>query len=43
MAREYVEMRNAGYQVAGTRVSLDSVVYLYRDGASPEAIQENAS
>jgi uncharacterized protein (DUF433 family) len=41
MALEYVEMRNGGYYIAGTRVSLDSVVYLYRDGASAEAIQDD--
>ena len=41
MACEYVEMRNGGYYVAGTRVSLDTVVYLYRDGASPEGIQDD--
>ena len=41
MAVEYVEMRNGGYYIAGTRGSLDSVVYLYRDGASVEAIQDD--
>ena len=41
MAREYVEMRNGGYYIAGTRVSLDSVVYLYREGSSAEAIQDD--
>jgi len=40
MARDYVETRNGGYYVAGTRVSLDTVVYLYRDGAAVEAIQD---
>jgi uncharacterized protein (DUF433 family) len=34
-------MRNGGYYVAGKRISLDSVVYLYRDGASAEAIQDD--
>jgi uncharacterized protein (DUF433 family) len=38
MSREYIERRNEGYYVAGTRVSLDSVVYQFRDGASPETI-----
>jgi len=41
MAQEYVETRNGGYYVAGTRVSLDSIVYLYRDGASVESIQDD--
>jgi uncharacterized protein (DUF433 family) len=35
---EYVEQRNGGYYVAGTRVSLDSVVYAYLRGESPEGI-----
>jgi uncharacterized protein (DUF433 family) len=35
---EYVEQRNGGYYVAGTRVSLDSVVYAFRRGESPERI-----
>jgi uncharacterized protein (DUF433 family) len=38
---EYVEHRNGGYYVAGSRVSLDSVVYAFNEGQSPEAIQEN--
>jgi uncharacterized protein (DUF433 family) len=36
--REYVEQKNGGYYVAGTRVSLDSVVYEFRRGAAPETI-----
>jgi uncharacterized protein (DUF433 family) len=35
---EYVEQRNGGYYVAGTRVSLDSVVYGFRRGETPEQI-----
>src|SRR5437899_8674727 len=35
---EYVEQRKGGFYVAGTRVSLDSVVYEFRRGASPESI-----
>ena len=27
-----------GWRITGTRVSLDSVVYLYREGADPETI-----
>lgn len=41
MHSEYVEQRNGGYYVAGTRVSLDSVVYAFRGGQSPEAILED--
>ncbi len=40
MASSYVEMRNGGYYVTGTRVSLDTLVYPYNDGASPEGIQD---
>lgn len=38
---EYVEQRNGGYYVAGTRVSLDSVVYAFLRGATPEGIQSS--
>jgi uncharacterized protein (DUF433 family) len=38
---EYIEQRNGGYYVAGTRISLDSVVYSFNEGQSPEAIQED--
>jgi uncharacterized protein (DUF433 family) len=38
MGREYVEKRNGGYYVIGSRVSLESVVYPFLDGASPETI-----
>jgi hypothetical protein len=32
MAKEYVEQRNGGYYILGTRVSLDSVVYAFLRG-----------
>ena len=38
MAREYVENRDGGYYVIGSRVSLESVIFLFLDGASPETI-----
>ena len=41
MAREYVEQRDGGYWVAGTRVSLDSIVYSFLRGASPESIAQS--
>src|SRR5207237_10673226 len=41
MHSEYIEERNGGYYVAGTRISLDSVVYSFKGGQSPEAIQED--
>jgi uncharacterized protein (DUF433 family) len=37
---EYIEERNGGYYIAGTRISLDSVVYSFNRGNSPEAIRE---
>jgi uncharacterized protein (DUF433 family) len=36
----YIEQREGGYYVAGTRVSLDSLVYAFRIGESPETIQQ---
>jgi uncharacterized protein (DUF433 family) len=41
MQREYVEVRSGGYYVTGNRVSLASIVYEYRDGATPETIRQN--
>ncbi len=41
MSTEYVEQQDGVYRVGGTRVSLDSVVYAYRRGASPESIQRS--
>ena len=38
---EYVEHRNAGYYLAGSRVSLDSVLYAFRRGEAPETILEH--
>lgn len=40
---EYVEQRNGGFYVAGTRVSLDSIVYSFKAGESPETIRQNFS
>ena len=39
MTSEPIEERNGGYYLAGTRISLDSVVYSFKRGNSPEAIQ----
>ena len=41
MSKEYVEQQEGTYRIAGTRVSLDSVVYAFRRGASPESIQRS--
>ena len=38
---EYIEQRNGGFYVAGTRVSLDSIVYSFKAGDSPETIRQN--
>jgi uncharacterized protein (DUF433 family) len=40
MTSEYIEERNGGYYVAGTRISLDSVVYSFNRGNAPEGIQK---
>lgn len=38
---EYVEIRNGGYYVAGTRVALDQVVHAFRSGRTAEAILDS--
>ena len=40
MAKDYIEERSGAYFIAGTRVSLDSVVYAFLRGQSPEGITE---
>ena len=37
---EYVEVRNGGYYVTGTRIGLDVLVWDFRRGRSAEAIFE---
>ena len=41
MNKVYVEERDGGYWIAGTRISLDSVVYAFRRGAAPETIRRS--
>ena len=41
MHSEYIEQRNGGYYVTGTRISLDSVVCAFNRGESPEQILES--
>jgi uncharacterized protein (DUF433 family) len=41
MARNYIEKRDGAYLIAGTRVSLDSVVYAFLRGAAPESIAQS--
>src|SRR5258708_38517512 len=36
---DYIQERDNGYWIQGTRVSLDSVVYRFLEGLSPETIQ----
>jgi len=36
--QDYVEQRDGGYYVAGTRIGLDSLVLTFKDGESPETI-----
>jgi uncharacterized protein (DUF433 family) len=40
MMTPYIEQIEGGYYVARTRVSLDSLVYAFRSGESPETIQQ---
>ena len=37
----YVTVESNSYSITGTRVSLDSIVYDYLSGLSPEAIVDN--
>jgi uncharacterized protein (DUF433 family) len=39
--KEYVEKRDEGFWVAGKRISLDSIVYAFRRGQSPESIKRS--
>lgn len=41
MNNENVEQRDGGYYLAAIRISLDSVVYAFNEGKSPEAILED--
>ncbi len=41
MNKVYVEERDGGYWITGTRISLDSIVYAFRRGAAPETIRRS--
>jgi uncharacterized protein (DUF433 family) len=41
MSKEYIEERDGNYYIGATRVSLDSMVYAFRRGESPETICQN--
>jgi uncharacterized protein (DUF433 family) len=38
MEKQYVDVYDGGYKIAGSRVSLDSVVIAFLQGLSPESI-----
>ncbi|BCL36785.1 DUF433 domain-containing protein [Nostoc sp. MS1] len=41
LVEKYIEQRNQGYWIKGSRISLDSVVYAFLNGDSPESIVQN--
>jgi uncharacterized protein (DUF433 family) len=41
LTKQYVEQREGCYRLIGSRVSLDSVVYLFRTHRSPERIVQS--
>ncbi len=40
-AKPYIKQRDGGYWIEGIRISLDSVVYAFLNGESPESITQN--
>jgi uncharacterized protein (DUF433 family) len=40
MAQGYIEQRDGGFYIRGTRVPLDSVVHEFRNGVSAESIRQ---
>jgi uncharacterized protein (DUF433 family) len=41
LTKQYTESHDEGYWVEGTRISLDSIVYSFLNGESPESIAQN--
>ena len=41
MSRDYITQVGGAYRITGTRVSLDSVVYAWLNGLSPESIVDS--
>ncbi|PSB24576.1 DUF433 domain-containing protein [Stenomitos frigidus] len=39
--KQYVEEREGAYRIVGKRVSLDSIVYAFLSGQSPESIAQS--
>ena len=40
MENDYIDLRDGGFYIKGTRMPLDSIVYEFRTGASPESIRQ---
>jgi uncharacterized protein (DUF433 family) len=40
-AKSYIEYRNEAYWIEETRISLDSIVYAFRNGLAPESIVQS--
>jgi uncharacterized protein (DUF433 family) len=40
MAQGYIERRDGGFYIRGTRVPLDSIVHEFRNGVSAESIRQ---
>ena len=40
MVQSYIEQRDGGFYIRGTRVPLDSIVHQFRDGVSAESIRQ---
>jgi uncharacterized protein (DUF433 family) len=38
MAREFIERRETGFYIAGSRVPIDRIIWEYQNGEDPEAI-----
>jgi uncharacterized protein (DUF433 family) len=38
---DYVEQRDGGYCIAGTRIAVDSIIVAFKDGQSPETILQS--
>ena len=41
MARDYIERRETGFYIVGSRVPIDRIVWEYHNGEDPEAIQSH--
>lgn len=41
MDRDFIERRDAGFYLIGSRVPIDRVVWEYRNGENPETIQSH--